>query len=343
MLRVFKNKIKDHSPQAFAILQLSIAIVIISILATAILLNSASLVENKKTIKTLNKIDIIYKAIGNYLLANKKLPCPASLKTIISSDPANYGLSVGSDGDCSANGVYKNISSANPDLIYGMIPVKTLGLDNQMAEDGFGNKIVYMIDQKFTKNDSVSSGFGLTTIANNIIIKRNNAGSLITETSEAIFAIISYGSNKYGSFNSNSSAQNTISANSDEQNNVNDNSSTLDLAVNFDNIIIASSNVGSIFDDAVFYKTRNQLVTDFDAMNLIPCKTVTSGPDLYIVNGNNLTWPQTSYGQIAISVDSCPSCWRANVLKPTKICRDFGVWAEVVDSCIQEHGTIACP
>ncbi len=329
--------------KAFGIIQLTVFITIISILATGILLTSGVAIENQKTTQTLNKINTIYQAIGVFLLANKRLPCPASLKTVKSSDPINYGLSVGVAGNCVATGVYQNAGGATPNLIYGMVPVKSLGLSNDMGEDGFGNRIVYMIDQRFTKDDSVSSGFGLTAVSNNIIIKRNNAGVYSVDSvnpTGAIFAIISPGSNKYGSFPANSNAQNTISADADEKNNLNDNANIFDAGVNFDNIIIASSNTGGVFDDIVFYKNRNQLIADFDGFNLIPCPAVTN----YItVNGTGMSWPQSSYNQIVISSTACPTCWTGGVTKPTLQCQQFGTWAAAVtDACIQIHGG-ACP
>lgn len=342
-MKLFDRNINQNQikVKAFGILQLSIAVMAISLLATGILLNSSSTVAKDKTTTTVTRINAIYNAIGAYLLANKKLPCPASLKTIKSNDPVNYGLSVGTDGNCAATGVYKNNSGANPNLIYGMVPVKTLGLSDEMAEDGFDSKIVYIVDQQFTQTDVSSNGFGLTTISNNLIIKRDTGGSLITDTSDAIFTIISYGADKNGAFNANSNVQNSIPTDSDERNNLNDNANNFDTAVNFDNIIIASSSASNAtFDDIVLYKSRNQIVTDFKAMNLIPCPAVSN----YItVNGTGMSWAQSSYNQIAISTTACPACWTGGVLYPTLQCQDFGTWASsVTDACVQIHGG-PCP
>ena len=42
------------------------------------------------------------------------------------------------------------------------------------------------------------------------------------------------------------------------------------------NVIKVASNNSDIFDDILFYKTRNQLVQDFSAFNLIPCQATTT-------------------------------------------------------------------
>lgn len=329
------TKRTSRLPSAFSLIELSIVILIASILITGALSFSNATMNNTKVKTTRDRMNSLYMALGNYLLTNKKLPCPASLKTIKSSDPANYGTAVGSDGSCTGTGVYNNSSGANTNLVYGMVPVKALGLSNDMAEDGFGGKIAYLVDNRFTVNDAVSPpGFGLTTPSSNIIVKETVGGSTGTDTSVAIFALVSYGVNQSGAFSANSNTQNTISSDTDERNNLNDNSSSFDSGVNFDNIIITSSLGGDIFDDIVLFKTKNQMVVDFNAFNLVPCAAVSSGPDLYVVNGNNITWPQGSYNQIVIANNVCPTGYLGGTTYPTKRCDAFGVWGAVINPCI---------
>jgi prepilin-type N-terminal cleavage/methylation domain-containing protein len=322
-------------PKAFSLVELSIVILISSILIVGALSFSTSGVNNAKVKNTRDKLNALYSSLGNYLLTNKKLPCPASLKVIKSSSPATYGSVVGVDGTCTGAGIYNNAGGTNPSLVYGMIPVKALGLSNDMAEDGFGNKIVYMVDARFTVSDLASPpGFGLQTATNNITVEDNVGATLGVSTTTAIFALISYGINQYGAFGANSSVENTISSDSDEQNNINDNGNSVDVAVNFNNIIVSSSLGSDIFDDIVLSKTRNQMVIDFNALNLIPCPAVTSGGNLYIVNGTNITWPQSYYNQIAVSTVACPAGYIGGSTYPTKRCEAFGSWGAVINPCI---------
>ncbi len=322
-------------PAAFSLIELSIVILIASILITGALSFSTAGINNAKVKNSRDRINALYQSLGNYLLTNKKLPCPASLKTIKSSDPVNYGLAVGSDGSCSGIGVYNNGSGSNTHLVYGMVPVKALGLSNDMAEDGFESKIAYMVDNRFTVSDSASPpGFGLTASSNNIVIKDVAGASAATDTSVAIFALISYGSNKSGAFNASSNSQNSISSDNDERNNLNDNANGFDAGVNFDNNIVVASNGSDVFDDIVLYKTRNQMVIDFNALSLIPCPAVASGPDLYVVNATNITWPQAYYNQIAVANDACPTGYLGGSTKATKRCEAFGNWGAVINPCI---------
>jgi prepilin-type N-terminal cleavage/methylation domain-containing protein len=322
-------------PKAFSLIELSIVILIASILITGALSFSTAGVNNARLKSTRERIDALYKSLANYVLVNKKLPCPASLMVVKSLDPVNYGLAVGADGSCSGAGVYNNAASANPNVVYGMVPIKTLGLSNDMGEDGFENKIVYIIDNRFTKIDTpLQTGFGLTIIGSHIIIEEKSAAASAIDTSAAIFALISYGPNKYGAFNANSNVQNSISLDIDERDNINDNANLFSSGVNFDNIIVVSSNASDVFDDIVLYKTRNQMIIDFNAFNLILCPEVNSGIDLYVVNGSNITWPQGYYNQIVIANNNCPTGYLGGTTIPTKRCEAFGVWGPVINPCI---------
>src|SRR3989338_7419279 len=105
--------------KAYSLIELSIVILIISILITGALTVSVGSVNNAKIKNTNDRLQQVYKALGNFLVANKRMPCPASLKKIKTTD-SDYGAEVGSQGACSGSGVYQSTTSAN--LVYGMVP-----------------------------------------------------------------------------------------------------------------------------------------------------------------------------------------------------------------------------
>jgi prepilin-type N-terminal cleavage/methylation domain-containing protein len=81
---------RKSSPKAFSLLELSIVILIASILVTGALSVSSSMTDERKIIITKDRMDVIYKALGTFLLKNKRLPCPASLLEIKSTS-TTYG------------------------------------------------------------------------------------------------------------------------------------------------------------------------------------------------------------------------------------------------------------
>jgi prepilin-type N-terminal cleavage/methylation domain-containing protein len=316
-----KQKNTKNNKTAYSLLELSIVILIIAILISGAMSMSVGTLNNAKNKATQDKIAEIYKAIGNFLLANRRLPCPASLKKIRNTD-ADYGSEV---VNCSGPGVYQSSTSTN--LIYGAVPVKALGLSNDMAEDAFENKIVYMIDKRFGIAADVVLNISNITFAtsastNIITVKEKPAGVEQVASIDAILLLISQGANKSGAFNNNNNTQNTRSTDAAELNN--DITAFIDgtpSTATFDNIIMASSDNSEIFDDIVFFKTRNQIVNNFNAMFLIPC--LSAG-----INFGNVS---AYYGTTVYATASCLTPNEDKRL--TRKCEAFGNWVDLVRAC----------
>jgi prepilin-type N-terminal cleavage/methylation domain-containing protein len=310
---------KEKNKNAYSLIELSIVIVIISILISGAMSVSVSSVNNAKVKTSKDRINEIYKAIGNFLLTNKRLPCPAAINTT-KTGSSNYGDEVGAGSNCAGTGVYQ--STTNTNLVYGMIPVKALGLTIDMAEDGFESKFTYIIDKRFTNAcDLVNPNFSTITFCTSpftsIITVNEKFGSITQQdTADAIISIISHGSNKAGAYNANSSTRNSRSNDQDEQNNdINDSN-------NFDNILVASSSASDVFDDVVFFKRRNDFIEDFKAMFMIPC------------NISEITGFGTSsviYGETVYATSSCANPNTDKRL--TKKCEAYGNWVDIVAAC----------
>ncbi len=300
--------------RAFSLIELSIVIVIISIFAAGTLSYLTNNSNNEKMLITEYRMRELYKTLGRYLLSIGKLPCPASLSKIITVD-SDYGSEIGSGSNCDGAGVYANGSN----LVYGMFPTKAIAIASEFAEDGFGNRFTYIVDKRFanTAADFEANG-GTITVQNKL-----TDGTTSTAVTDAIFVIISHGPNKAGAFNSKSSSQNTRSSDADEMNN---DATTFNVGAKtatFDNTIIASSGASTAFDDIVFYKTRNQIVADFNAFHLFHCG---GGAAL------GYTWPTAEYGQVVQATTNCAT-HAGTLIKPTRSCGLFGEWGVIVNPC----------
>jgi len=260
-----------------------------------------------------------------FLATNKRLPCPASPIVAKNISP-NYGNEGTPVGSCNTSGGY--VSTSNPNIVYGMVPIRELGLSSEMAEDGFESKFGYIIDKNFTD----ASIFGAATATDNIIIKNKSGGSLQTITSDAIFAIISYGSNKSGAYDHNTSSitsQNSRSADIDElENDINGSD-----VYAFDNIIISNSLDSDIFDDLVLYKTRTDIVSESKDMTLIKCLAISAATTDISYGGFPIEWADGVYDQIAIATTPCPEDYKSTVSYPTRRCGAFGVWEKIIHAC----------
>ena len=354
--------------KAFTLLELSIVVLVSSILISGAFGVSIISINNAKIKITKERQKEVYEAMGRYLAANGRIPCPASM--LLSKTDSNYGVEVScSSLPASSSGVWQ--SSGSDNVYYGMIPSKTLGLKSEMAEDAFGSKFAYVM----IKGYGIAADFGTaanTTVDISTIANRTNKISVyenfINNTTEAIevthseasvpkaiFVIISYGANKSGAFNSNSTSQNAApNPNSDEGYNALNNTyygtSFSSQSGNFYNrgtessffnsSFLASSPNGAAFDDILFYKTLEQMAVDFNLLNLIKCvESASSQASLY----PNLTfkWPDAGFGEIVnanYSSDSngglCPTGYRGGSKYPTRRCDAFGSWGDIIMPCV---------
>lgn len=342
-----KKDLLKKSKTAFSLLELSIVILIVSILIVGSMSASVVAINNARYKVTKDRTKEIYKAMGNYLLVNKALPCPASIIALKTS--SSYGTAGIASGVCNGgSGVYVGTGTDSADLVYGTIPTQTLGLSADMAEDGFGSKFTYIVAAGFTNPvlAGITSGFGSINPATGFITVKENLDLGTTfqvDTNDAIFVIISHGSNKYGAFNNNSSEQNAVSTDTDEQNNYATTfSGTTNGTADFydtNSYFTASSVSSDSFDDVVFYKTRNAMLMDFNALSLIVCNSNSTNYGDYTVGSTTFTWPETYYDQIvssnsATTCDAALSGYGKTVTSPTKRCGAFGVWqAGTINAC----------
>lgn len=324
--------------RAYTLIELSIVIIVIATLLTGGLMASVNFINNSKISSNNKKIDTIYKALENYLIVNKKLPCPAPITDTKNS--TSYGDDNSVAGVCASSGVYSSTTATN--LVYGMIPVKDLKLPEDIAEDAYGNKFGYIVHKHYTIESSApysdSTSFGTTADSTLITIKEINGSADKTNVTNAIFAIISYGQNKYGAFNANSSTQNSVSADTYEA--FNDVTPVSSNTANFNGTLYSSSAVSENFDDLIFYKTRNALIADSKAFNAIPCKSNALNNNDVTYGTTTMQWPAARYGEIvaANSPNSglCPAGYNKTIAKPTKKCGAFGIWeVGAINSCSQ--------
>jgi len=283
-----QNMYKKNHKKAFSLIELSIVLLISAILMTGALSVSVHAVNNAKIRETKDRVNKIYIAIGQYLLVNKKLPCPAEIKDSKSND-ADYGIAAAGDGLCTdGTGTSAYTSGIKA---YGMVPVQTLGLPLEMAEDAFGNKFAYIVDKVMT----VASTFASTDSALTVVEKP--ASTEVNSVTNAAFFIISYGPNQFGAIGADSNVQNPTSADADEIANsiVNPVEANAPPYGTFGNKIIYSSGNSEQFDDIIFYKTRMQLAMDFNVLDYLQCPAQTF---TNVYDTTSIAWPAGYYNQI---------------------------------------------
>ena len=315
--------------KAYSLIELSIVLTIISVLVAGVMAISTAKIKQSRTQLTQERIKIIYNRLQHSMKVNRALPCPALTNKIKSAD-SDYGTA----GNCTAvSGVY-----ASGDYVWGAVPIKSLGLPAEYAEDGFGSKFFYFIDKRFTigSDPSIPPDFTTTTFStmlNNQLsaspsnlwsVKERVAGNLQVITDHAVLGIVSLGENKASAYNANSASRNPAASDVDELTN---SSATTEF--------ITSSASSDDFDDIVFYKTAAQLLGDFSELkDLIPCDNTDSD---YIGSSTGDAW----YNGVVYSKKH-PECVGNTDLRHSKRCGADGTFTNLYTSNCESVGGDSC-
>jgi len=316
---------------AYSLIELSISILIISLLMAGVFsMINGSIIKNKIG-KTTDKMNKIYNALGLYLAVNKRLPCPASTQDNINIS-TNFGKeSRGSSGNCGTTGVYNSIDS---NFVWGLVPVQDLELGSEYAVDEFGNFISYVINKKFTGDYMVNpvkdaSSFGTASLATGIMVVeiQSDGVSEVSLTDKSIMVILSHGPNGVGAFKLDGTRDAVNIAYANDIENIVSTSTN-----NFNNKFIISSYEADKFDDILMYKTRSDFVTNFALQSLVACFV----GDIVDTGGTGNFGTNSIYAGQQLFYDSpCNVEVEAGQFKPIKTikCNSNGEWQWVYQNC----------
>lgn len=265
---------------AFTLIELSIVILVLSLLAAAAFryATNATVIANTATLN--QTLDVVETALQNYRNVFGRLPCPSDIT--LAENSAAFGVEVGTSGDGNCTGYNFINSGADPDsadpdyiantnnVVAGGIPTKTLKIDDKYAYDAWGKKIMYAVDKRITATSAFTTYTITNTTIGAIVVKKNYNDLLAYATTyKGIYALISFGANGHGAYQ-----RSTIAANSTRFNNASSNSNELKnchcdssaVATTFDRIFVQTSQTGTTtiankFDDTVRVKTRMQMIS----------------------------------------------------------------------------------
>ena len=180
------------SLSGFTLVELTVVLAVIAtILGSAIAMVSASL-ESKSYNNSVTRLETLKTALYNYRLAYNRLPCPANYATYAITN-ANFGVEAASAGNCAGGTPAADGSHAT--AASGMIPVRTLGLPDDMAFDSWGRRIRYTVAPVFVATNAFDSLPATDTTARLSVV---NNGSAVQLTNTAAYVLVSGGANGHG-------------------------------------------------------------------------------------------------------------------------------------------------
>ncbi len=173
--------------KGFSLIEISVVLVIISILLGVMLEFSSSNIDAADYEATEKKIAAIQDAITVFMKSNpnRNLPCPAARDT--AENNASFGLA--SACTVAAGAGLTDVGT----IRIGVVPTKTLGLPDSMMIDGFGNRILYAVTKPLS-----TAVAPLDPLVNfgGITIKDGSTNDIVTN---AAYVIVSHGKNAMGS------------------------------------------------------------------------------------------------------------------------------------------------
>jgi prepilin-type N-terminal cleavage/methylation domain-containing protein len=199
--------------RGFTLIEMAIVLVVIALIAAGGVAALTAMLEHQSISTTEQRLDVLQQTIQNYAAAHGYLPCPAD-PTLPVSD-ANFGVGE-VDSLAAANGNWTGVCTGDPThlkgvtqvqsgtgaSVEGMVPTKTLGLEDTYALDGWGYRIAYAVDEKLTVLNAMNK-YTLNSNEGSITIK-DDAGKLRASTSPAdnlppaAYVLVSFGGGQGG-------------------------------------------------------------------------------------------------------------------------------------------------
>ncbi len=209
-------KINDHvrpSPRrasraAFSLVELSVVLVIISIVAVMGLEGVAFYMNRTAYKVTRERLEAIDQAMVRYARTYRRLPCPASESDTITSSCYGKEKNGASAVTCAVNTGACNASVVpSGGAFWGHVPVRDLGLPLNTMVDGYGSRILYVVTQNQVYNTTYHATNNFDQTADAIIVRSGKVdqncgavGQLCQNRGNASYFLLSPGADRRGGY-----------------------------------------------------------------------------------------------------------------------------------------------
>ncbi|TPW17496.1 MAG: hypothetical protein FD130_639, partial [Halothiobacillaceae bacterium] len=247
--------------QGFTLAEMAIVVVIGSILLMAGVKVLTVQMESAAYSATRSKQETIKQALSTYLGNNRRLPCPDTRNGNGpgGGPPGGPSFTPALPPDGVENRATAGNTTTNCAANFGVLPYTTLGLEREIALDGWGNFFSYHLYSTVPNNWELTASFADTNTGGLTINDKDAAGVPVTLTNTAVVALVSHGKNGTGAFTIKGTrvALPVAATNQDELENTNSIANAIYYKREYsDNAAIA----GGAFDDLVMFVTAEDLI-----------------------------------------------------------------------------------
>lgn len=172
--------------EGFSLVQMSVILAISGIAVSATIPGEKAGSNNEKYLASMERLGgSIQRAFNTYRAKYGRLPCPADGTKSV--DDSDAGVEADNEGSCTGGVLAANFSSGN--VVAGIIPYATLGLQERQVRDQWGRWITYAVDKRGTESEQC-----LNLDTGDIVV--NNYGTDVN----VMFTFVVHGPNGQGAF-----------------------------------------------------------------------------------------------------------------------------------------------
>jgi type II secretory pathway pseudopilin PulG len=166
---------------AFSLLEIAVILVVAGAVIATTLTFGGNLIEDRTRTANADRTELLNEALRSFYALNNRLPCPANEQ--LSPGDANYGVEQFNGTNCD----FDIFGTADADA--GAIPVRTLGLPDEMMIDEYNNLFTYVVDTEMVNTSTAPFAVGSITIDDATVETPSN--EYVTEN--ALYFIASHG------------------------------------------------------------------------------------------------------------------------------------------------------
>jgi len=265
-----------HKQSGFTLVEIAIVILIASLMVTGVVSIASTQMEKGRYESTLQKQIALKKSILTFLSRNRRLPCPAV--ATLAQGAANYGIEAATPGTCLATTQF--IAGVNRNA-RGVIPWISLGIDDEMALDGYGRRFTYQV---LLSQTAVNAASG-TGLIGNINLLDGAGGVSINPLDPAAAVILSHGNNGYGAYLPQTGIRMTL-APAVSVNSLENTDNDIDFVIKeYSNVLGVS-----LYDDIVMWLKPSDLNLDLVELGVLTAPNISVNQQLAIIRNALLSY-----------------------------------------------------